>query len=69
MNTPLIAVIIVITLIVGSTLSIMNKACKSGHHAWCAPMWSIVWYAILAALSGVISVLITPFIKPAAKPV
>jgi hypothetical protein len=38
MNTPLIAVIIVIALIVGSTLSIMNKACKSGHHAWCAPM-------------------------------
>jgi hypothetical protein len=32
-------------------------------------MGSIVWYAILAALSGVISVLITPFIKPAAKPV
>ena len=37
MNTPLIAVIIVIALIVGSTLSIMNKACKSAHHAWCAP--------------------------------
>src|SRR5215469_16423323 len=35
MNSPLIAVIIVITLIVGSALSIMNKACKSGHHAWC----------------------------------
>ena len=37
MNTPVTAVIIVITLIVGSTLSVMNKACKSGHHAWCAP--------------------------------
>ena len=37
MNTPLISVIIVIVLIVGSTLSVMNKACKSGHHAWCAP--------------------------------
>ena len=32
-------------------------------------MGSIVWYAILAALSGVISLLITAFIKPAAKPV
>jgi hypothetical protein len=32
-------------------------------------MGSIVWYVILAALSGVISLLITGFIKPAAKPV
>ena len=32
-------VLIVIVLIVGSTLTIMNKACKSGYHAWCAPMW------------------------------
>ena len=30
-------------------------------------MGSIVWYAILAALSGVISFLITAFIKPATK--
>jgi len=41
MNTPVIAVIIVIALIVGSTLSIMNKACKSGYHAWCAPMSTV----------------------------
>jgi len=41
MNSPLIAVIIVIALLVGSTLSIMNKACKSGHHAWCAPMSTV----------------------------
>jgi hypothetical protein len=27
---------------VGSTLSIMNKACKSGYHAWCAPMSTIL---------------------------
>jgi hypothetical protein len=32
MNSPLVAVLIVIMLIVGSTLSIMNKACKSGYH-------------------------------------
>src|SRR5262249_48049811 len=31
-------------------------------------MGSIVWYAILAALSDVISLLIPSFIKPAAKP-
>jgi hypothetical protein len=38
MNSPVIAVIIVVALIVGSTLSILNKACKSGCHAWCAPI-------------------------------
>jgi hypothetical protein len=37
MNSPVTAVIILIVLVVGSTLSIMNKACKSGYHAWCAP--------------------------------
>jgi hypothetical protein len=41
MNTPVIAVIIVIVLIVGSTLTIMNKACKSGYHAWRAPMSTV----------------------------
>ena len=30
MNSPLLCFLIVIMLIVGSTLSIMNKACKSG---------------------------------------
>ena len=34
MNTPVLAVIIVIALIVGSALSIMNKACKRGYHSW-----------------------------------
>jgi hypothetical protein len=38
MNSPLLVVIIVIVLIVGSTLSIMNKGCKSGYHSWCAPI-------------------------------
>jgi hypothetical protein len=41
MNSPVTAVIIVIALVVGSTLSIMNKACKSGYHAWCAPMSTV----------------------------
>jgi hypothetical protein len=39
MNTPVIAVIIVVALIVGSTLSI--KACKSGYYAWCAPIFTV----------------------------
>jgi hypothetical protein len=38
MNTSVAAVIVVIALILGSALSIMNKACKSGYHAWCSPM-------------------------------
>jgi hypothetical protein len=45
MNTPLITVIIVVALIVGSGLSIMNKACKRGHHAWCAPMSTVQHHA------------------------
>jgi len=38
MNTPVIAVIIVVALIVGSTLSIMNKAC---NHSWCDPTFAV----------------------------
>jgi len=41
MNAPVAAVIGVIALILGSTLSIMNKACKSGYHAWCSPTSTI----------------------------
>ena len=45
MNAPVIAVIIVVALIVGSTLSIMNKACKSGYQAWCAPISTVHHYS------------------------
>jgi hypothetical protein len=41
MNSPLLVAIIVIALVVGSTLSIMNKACKSGYHSWCAPISTV----------------------------
>ena len=41
MNSPLVAALIVIVLTVGSALSIMNKACKSGYHSWCAPMFTV----------------------------
>jgi hypothetical protein len=37
MNSPLLVVLIVLVLVVGSTLSMMNKACKSGYRAWCEP--------------------------------
>jgi hypothetical protein len=42
MNSPLLVVLIVIVLVVGSTLSSMNKACKSGYHTWCAPMSTVL---------------------------
>ncbi len=41
MNSSLIVVVIVVVLVVGSALSIMNKACKSGYHAWCAPISTV----------------------------
>jgi hypothetical protein len=45
MNTPLVVVVVtVIMLIVGSTLTIMNKACKSGYHVWCAPIYTVRHY-------------------------
>jgi hypothetical protein len=33
----LLAVLTVIVLGTASTLEIMNSACKSSHHEWCAP--------------------------------
>ena len=41
MCSPLLVVLIVIMLIVGSILSAMNRACKHGYHAWCAPMSTV----------------------------
>jgi hypothetical protein len=36
MKTPLLTIILVIALIVGGGLT-FQKACKTGHHAWCVP--------------------------------
>jgi hypothetical protein len=47
MNSPLLVVLIVIVLIVGSALTIMNKACKSGYHAWCAPMSTVLRHHVI----------------------
>lgn len=30
-------VLIVVVLLVGGGLAIMNNACKTSHHSWCAP--------------------------------
>jgi hypothetical protein len=41
MKTPLLVVLTAVVVVAGSALAIMNNACKSGHHSWCAPMSSI----------------------------
>ena len=45
MKTPLLIVLAVVVLGVGSTLAIMNNSCKSTHHAWCAPTSDIRHHA------------------------
>jgi len=41
MKTPLLIVLAVVVLRAGSTLAVMNNACKSSHHAWCTPISDI----------------------------
>ena len=42
MKTPLwIALTLVVVLGAGSGLAVLNQACKTGHHTWCAPESSI----------------------------
>ena len=36
MKLPLLIVLAVVVLGTGSALAVMNNACKSSHHAWCA---------------------------------
>jgi len=38
MKAPLLVVMGVVVLVAGSGLAIMNNACKSSHHGWCAPV-------------------------------
>jgi hypothetical protein len=42
MNSPILAVLVIIIIMIGSTLTLMNKACKNGYHSWCAPMSVLV---------------------------
>jgi hypothetical protein len=39
METRLLIVVAAIVFVTGSTLAIMNNACKSGYHSWCAPVY------------------------------
>jgi len=45
MKTPLLIVLAAIVFVTGSTLAIMNNACKSSHHSWCAPVSSVQHHA------------------------
>jgi hypothetical protein len=45
MKAPMLIIITAVVLGAGSALAIMNNACKSGHHAWCAPTSSIRHHA------------------------
>jgi hypothetical protein len=38
MKAPVLIVLTAVMLVAGSSLAIMNRACKSNHHAWCAPV-------------------------------
>jgi len=38
MKSPLVIVLAAIVLVAAGTLAVMNNACKSSQHAWCAPM-------------------------------
>ena len=38
MKARLLIVMSVVVLVAGSGLAIMNNACKSSHHGWCAPV-------------------------------
>jgi hypothetical protein len=38
MKAPLLILMGVVMLVAGSGLAIMNNACKSTHHGWCAPV-------------------------------
>ena len=41
MKSPLVIVLAAVVLVGVSTLAVMNQACKSSQHAWCAPMSTI----------------------------
>jgi hypothetical protein len=42
MKTSILVVLLVIVLLIGGTLSVLNKACKNGYHSWCAEMSSVM---------------------------
>jgi hypothetical protein len=49
MKTSVLIIITVTVLVVGA-LAVMNNACKSGQHVWCAPMSTVRNQAAGAAI-------------------
>jgi hypothetical protein len=46
MKAPMIWIVLTAVIsVTGSALALMNNACKSSHHAWCAPVSSIRHHA------------------------
>ena len=41
MNNALLSVFVMIVILIGSALTMMNNACKSSYHAWCAPISTV----------------------------
>jgi hypothetical protein len=41
MHRPLLIVLTAVVLLALSTLALMNNACKSSQHEWCAPMSTV----------------------------
>jgi hypothetical protein len=41
MKTSVLVILTMTVLVVGSALAVMNNACKSGQHTWCAPTSSV----------------------------
>jgi hypothetical protein len=41
MKSPLVIVLVAVVLVTVGALAVMNKACKSSQHAWCAPIATV----------------------------
>ena len=42
MKTPIAIILTMLVLVVaGGALAAMNNACKSSHHSWCGPHYSV----------------------------
>jgi hypothetical protein len=42
MKTGLLIVLSAVVLVISSVLAVMNSACKTSHHTWCAPARSAI---------------------------
>ncbi len=52
MNRPVLIVLTAFVLAIISTLAVMNAACKSSPHAWCAPISSLRHHARMSTLTA-----------------